>query len=480
MSKTINKSLKIVLPIISVLILTGCNVEPQPFSKNELKKHINNELLEIDKTLLPIKGKISLEEAIERGVTYNRQKKVAIMEAALSQNQLDLIEYDMLAQLTTKAGYSKRDNYAASASTAFTNGTPDPLDSNPSYSVSQDKKSLTADVSFSWNILDFGLSYVRAQQSADKYLIAKEKIRKVTQNITQEIRRSYFQALAAENLLKNITPIMKEVRLALQDSQKINKLKLESPINALNYQSELINILRSLYEVERKLIRAKIDLARLMGLKPGTKYWLAEYKYNKYDIPKFDLDFKEMEQIALRNRAELIQSRYEERISKKEIDTVMLKMLPGISLNAGVDYNDSDYLLNNDWLSYGATASWNLLNVFKYSSLKDVANSKHKLAKEKKLALSMAVLSQVHLSYVSYMQSLREYKISKEYLEIKDEVLKEIELSNRFDTSNKLILIKEKLNHLLATLRHSSAYADLQNNYGRLFNSMGIEVNLKE
>ena len=36
------------------------------------------------------------------------------------------------------------------------------LADNPSYSVSQETPSRTTDIGFTWNALDFGLSYVRA------------------------------------------------------------------------------------------------------------------------------------------------------------------------------------------------------------------------------------------------------------------------------------------------------------------------------
>ena len=89
--------------------------------------------------------------------THNLTKKVKVLESALSQQQLDLVYYDMLPSLTTAAGYSERNNYAASASTSFLNGNPQPLGSNPSYSVSQEKERVTGDITFGWNILDFGI-----------------------------------------------------------------------------------------------------------------------------------------------------------------------------------------------------------------------------------------------------------------------------------------------------------------------------------
>ena len=82
---------------------------------------------------------ITLEEAIARAVLNNRDKKLKALEAALAQGQIELVQHEMLPSLTASAGYSKRSEYAASASVNFTNGEPDPLGPNPSYSVSQDK-----------------------------------------------------------------------------------------------------------------------------------------------------------------------------------------------------------------------------------------------------------------------------------------------------------------------------------------------------
>ena len=45
---------------------------------------------------------------------------------------------------------------------------------DPTYTVSQETPSNSYDIGFTWNALDFGLSYVRAGQQADKYLISKE------------------------------------------------------------------------------------------------------------------------------------------------------------------------------------------------------------------------------------------------------------------------------------------------------------------
>ncbi|MGE4381674.1 MAG: TolC family protein [Arcobacter sp.] len=466
----------VVLSVVTSFLITGCAIKPEPMLKEEVKEQVKKDLSVLSEVVLPVTKPISLDEAIQRGLNHNLQKRVKVLETALSQQQLDLVYYDMLPSLTASAGYSERNNYAASASTSFVNGEPQPLGANPSYSISQDKERVTSDIGFSWNILDFGLSYVRAQQQADKFLIAKEKEKKVEHNLTQEIRRAYYQAVSAQDLLKRIQPMMVEVNQALSDSKKVQNQRVgKTPMESLSYQRELLDILRSLHTLESSLISAKVELAELMGLKPGIEFELADKVEKNYQIPEFNMNLEQMELLALENRPEVTESRYQERISEKEITAAKLKMLPGINLNTSLSYENSDYLLNNDWYSYGANVSWNLLNVFKGSEMNKLAKTQVEIAKEQKLALSMAVLSQVHLSIVKFNQAKKEYLLAKDYLNVADDIYTLTQVENDLNINSRLILIKEKLNHILATLRYSSSYANVQNSYGRIFASMGID-----
>ncbi len=228
----------IAISVVASFVITGCSIKPEAMLKEDVKEMIKKDLTTLSDVVQPVTKPISLDEAIDRGLNHNLQKRVKILETALSNQQLDLVYYDMLPSLTASAGYSERNNYAGSASTTFDeNGNPRPLDANPSYSVSQDKERTTSDLTFSWNILDFGLSYVRAQQQADKFLIAQEKQKKVEHNLTQEIRRAYYQAVSSQDLLKRIQPMMVEVKKALSDSKEIQNQRVsKSPMEALSYQ----------------------------------------------------------------------------------------------------------------------------------------------------------------------------------------------------------------------------------------------------
>ena len=466
------KKYKIILSTIAAgILLAGCSVKPEPILSEYVKEDVKNNLLFLNQISQPITKPITLDEAINRAIENNLSKKLDLLSSALAEQKIDIVAFEALPSLTTKAGYSNRNNRALSASgDQYGN-----ILEDPTYTTSQDKESKTAGVAFSWNILDFGLSYVRANQQADRFLIAKEKERKSIHNIKEEVRNTYYQAVSADELLQSIQPIMKEVQKALDDSEKMTKLNLDSPIKSLTYQRELLEVIRSLNTLEENLLKSKTELSKLMGLKPRTHFELAEKIKDKYELPNVEIPVETLEKYALENRPELQETRYQERISQDEVRAVMLKMLPGIDLNAGYSSDNSKYLLNNDWISYGTGVSWNLMNVFNSNLNHKLAETQIELAKQQKLALSMAVISQVHISMLDFEQAKKDYKLSEKYFGVAKEIYKIIENENALDVNGNLSLIKEKLNYLISNLRLSSSYAKVQNSYGKVISSVGNE-----
>ena len=72
----------------------------------------------------------------------------------------------MLPDLAANAGYSEYTRYQPSTSVTATNDTSPEALSDPTYTVGDEKWKTTRDIEFTWNALDFGLSYIRAGQQA--------------------------------------------------------------------------------------------------------------------------------------------------------------------------------------------------------------------------------------------------------------------------------------------------------------------------
>ena len=462
-----------ILVLMLIAVVAACARVPEPLQRSEVNRELQSDLDQLGVIVDPLDRPVTLYQAIARAILYNREYKLSAMEAALSQRQYDLAKTNILPALTVSAGYSARDKYAASASTTFTNDDPDPLPASPAYSVSQDKNRSTANATFTWNLLDFGLSYVRAGQSADRRMIAIERQRKVVHNIVREVTSSYWRAIAADNLLDELGPLLRRVETALEDSRRIERRRLSSPLEALIYQKELLEIRRTLHTQQRSLMTAKLELAQLMGLLPGQQFTLAKVEYI---IPEIAMNISLMENTALMSRPELMEARYQKRINKSEVRAALLSMMPNLNLTASANTDDSDYQKYNEYTEMGAQVSYNLMSVFSGPANREVAKASVDVAEEQRLAMAMAVVSQVHIANMNFAQSRQDYAVAEEYLDVSKRLTKQTRDAQRVAKFGELEVIRQEASLLLANLRRDIAFAELQNSFGTVYASIGLDV----
>ncbi len=459
--------------LLGMTSINGCAIQPQRIAPHTTLAQTKADVQTLAQAPEPLHGPVDLGEAIARAIKFNREKEIKAMETALALRQIDVARYNMLPTLTASAGYHESDELAASASGTLKNGQI-VIAPTPTYSVSQDKQRHSESLSLTWNILDFGLAYVRSNQQADRYLIARERERKVVQNIIQDVQSAYWRAVSAEHLLSRITPLMTRVRTALDDSRRIEQKRLEPPLEVLGYQRELLDILRNLQVLQRDLLTANSELSTLMGGQPGQKIQLAGLD-QKLTVPELKAGIEQMEAIALANRPELLEGRYQERIAQKEVRAALLGMLPTLTLNAGINHDSNDYLLNQNWNDFGAQVAWNMFNVCKGPAAMAASHAQEGVARQQILALSMAVVSQVHISDLRYQQAIKEYELSAEYLDVVNRITDQTRASEQAQRAGELKLIREELNLVVAELRRDLSHAEMQNSFGRLFASMGID-----
>lgn len=460
----------LILIISSPAFFNGCSLHPDKIDKNSAWMDAKSDIDGLFKDQEPVKGPISVYEAMARTIKYNREHKLKMMESALSLHQKNLSFFDLLPKLTAKAGYEGRDNERAASSESYKTG-----NESLEASISQDKSRSVSDVTFTWSILDFGLSYVRAQQKSDKYLMAREVERKTTQNIIRDVRFAWWQALTAQRLMKKIDPLMKRVQKSLKNSEEIEKKRLDSPLKALKYQKSLIEMLRTLEFLKSELSMAKPRLSSLMGLPYGQKFSLKDPGFNN-SLPDLNWDMDIMEKIALISRPELMESRYKDRITEKETKAALLKILPNMNFDAGWNYDSNSYLVDNTWFGYGAHVSWNLFNIFKTPKTLKMCDITQKVSKERKLAMSITIMMQLQLAKADFLISKKRFEIEDHAFNVETRILKQITSKNISKSRGEQDLIRQELNHLVADVRRGKTYAELENNFGRLLVTMGINT----
>ena len=267
---------------------------------------------------------------------------------------------------------------------------------------------------------------------------------------------------------------MIRVEQAIAESKEVEKQKLDRPLTALTYQRELISIKRELQELQRNLSLAKIQLAALMNLRPGERFELV--------IPERgdairDINFSPqlMEQMALENRSEIRELLYKKRINSQETKVAVLNLLPGLNLDFGGNYSSNSFLFNNDWLTYGARVSWNLLDILKLPATRKNIRANEAVLDAERLAMSMAILTQVHVGLAQHEHAKREYSTASDYLETQRKILEQIESARKAESVNEQSVIRERMNTLVAEVKYDIAFADVENAFANLIGSVGID-----
>jgi outer membrane protein TolC len=460
---------KIILGVSMASLLAGCSVLPQPRTASELATTADNNFKTVDQNQDAVSGPVDLYEAMARALKYNLDYKVEQLDEALKTRELNLARYDMLPQVVASAGYAGRSNYSGASSLSL-------LTRRQSLepSTSSEKDIFSGDLSLSWDVLDFGLSYVRAKQRADEVLISMEHRRKVANRIIEDVRTSYWRAVSAERLLTKLQQLEGAVSTTLENSERLAERRLSAPLTALTYQRELVEIQAEIRKLQRELVIAKAQLAALMNLKPGTEFSLVLPDRTK-TLPVVKYSGEDMMLTALRNRAELREVSYRQRINAKELDAALLSALPSFRGVLGVNVDSNNFLYNQDWVQWGARASWNVLNLFRYPAHKKAVKAQDGLLRQRELALTMAVITQVHVARARFGHLTQELDTAAHQMSVQDKIMIQIRAGHRAGAMSQQTLLREEMNTLVAEVKYDIAYAEAQNSYANLFGSMGID-----
>lgn len=456
------------LAVAMALAVGGCAVTANPLTTDEQAAQIRIDRAAMFRDQEPVTKPITLPEAMARAIKYNLDHRLKLMEAAVAQRQLDLSSYDLLPRLTLAAGYAARDSFPASSSQDVNTGL-----QSLAPSTSSDKRVRTADLGFTWNILDFGVSYYQSQEQADRTLILEERRRKVVHSLMQQVRQAYWLALGAQELDVKVAPLLHEVESALADIHNIQKEKLRPPKETLNDERQLLDTLRQLEAIRDELAQAKPHLAALMNLDPGHPFELANE--GTMTVPVLHSALPEMVETALLNRPELVEARYNERISVTETKKAMAKLMPGLEFSLGEHYSSNSFLVDKHWADLGLRVSWNLFNLLSAKQIMQTADAQVEVAKMQRMALNMAVLSQVYIAYRDYHGHNRQYELALSLDEVDHKILDQARNETKTDAQGKLVQIRAELSALYSDLRLQQNYGALQNAYGAILATLGVD-----
>ena len=465
----IRKHAALLLTISASCLLGGCAIRPQPLQPGAIEAYAADKYARYTVNQEPIVGAIGLDEAIARGLKYNLDFRVELFQAALRVKDLQVDDFRLLPNLVASSNYLGRDNNLAAYSQSVTTGqtTLEP-------SLSTPKNDVISDLTLSYNVLDFGLSYVRAKQAADEVMIAEEAKRKVVNRIVQDVRTAYWRAYSSQRLSLRLREVEARTKQAIGESKSIASGLDSSPVAALTYERELVEIKRQAQAIESEMSVAKAQLAALMNIPPNQEFSLSG-RTNATRGPLFHETFDRLVGVALTNRPELRETQYRSRINAKEATAALLELLPNAQMYFGANNDTSKFLFHGNWLAYGAKTSWNLLGVFKYPVRVQQIDAQEALLDQRALAMTMAIITQVQVARIRLAESGRELGIAREFLDVQSRLLHQIKAQALTEKASEQTLIREEMNMLVAEARKDIAFAAYENAYGLMFEAIGLD-----
>lgn len=442
----------------------------QPLSSDALVTQIALDQAASREDVEPISGELTMDEAVARAIKYNLDRRSRMMEEALATNQFDLSKWDMLPRLMAQAGYSSRNKDIVNRSENWITGAPAIADPY----ISSERSHATADLGLTWNILDFGLSYITAKQQADRVLIAGERRRKAMHTLIQDVRTAFWRTASAQKLRNDVKQAIALAEDALGDARRAESERLRSPVDALRYQRQLLENLRLLESIEQELASGRVELAHLINA-PLNEDLRVQQPSDKVDAALLDVPVQRMEEVAVTQNADLREHFYGSRIAVEETRRTMLKLFPNLSFNYTLRYDNDRFLINNQWNDTGLQLSYNLMNLFSAPAQKRLAAAGVKLADQRRIASQMSVLTQVHLARLQYQIAYRQFVRADQIWQADARIAEHIRNRESVETQSKLEQVANSTTAILSLLRRYQALSQVQGAASKLQAMMGLE-----
>lgn len=453
--------------LFSFIFLVGCKDTCSNKDWCQLRsKNLNKDVACIYAGVILPEHPLTLDDTIEIALKQNLSLLAKQQEYCIQKEVATREKLNMLPKLIANWENNGRTENTGSFSQSLVPGVPPaPL------SISSEQYTQRYDVGFVFNLVDFGIAFFRSRQECGKVLIAQLEYERLRQTLVVNLTRQFWKASVAKMALQKSIAVVEKALEQQEALQRQMDAKVISEIQGLRNENQLINIRGQLQAYSAEYHNAIAELGLLMGIPGSISFELADIDLMSVDLELCNVT--DLEHFALVNRPELYSSDVEEMIRVEEARQATVQMLPGVELFGGPYHDSNKFLLHNNWLSAGLRATWNLLNIPAYYKEKQIALDRKTLVRLNRLALSVGVISQVHLSYYLYMDNLESYMIAKELESVNKRLLLAAKNEQRQGNLHEADILKFESEALFSEIDAATKYAELQDSLEQLNSSIG-------
>ncbi len=448
----------------SVQALAACAALAPPLDPQEVASFTVELESELAMTDAALAEDMTVDMAVKLAVQRNRSIRAKELEAALAQAKVMVESGAMLPSAMAEANYSHRNRPQLSRSSG-----------SSTYSSSSDDDSRTKDITLGWNILDFGLSYVRSRQALDLARKQEEDSRRAAHEIADETTKAFWRAVAYRTLAPGMSALEAEVRESLRLTEVAAKDKAIDPLDPIGLQRDLLDVQREVVDQLVFLAGAEEELKNLLGAPPGrdlsldgtvmldTRSTIAPYATE--DVTA-----------ALRQRPEIRQHMYDLRIGEAEVYAKILEALPGINLTRSYSSDANPYLFDGNWVSWGASIAGDLVRLARLKDDLEVVESQERFDRQLALAAAATIVMQVHVSRAKVAVNEHAYRLAAQSADVQHRLLRHTQGAVKAGKLGKQRLVREKLETVLADVRVILALADYQSALAGYARTRGDDV----
>lgn len=401
------------------------------------------------------KKPISIDMAVQLALAQNWEMQFQDRQERVQHDLTRAEKLAMLPALTLEGEYSNRDSQPVTFGSA----------------PAQERYTRRWSAELAWKSLDFGLSYFRARQESNRLLLLKQQQLRSRQDLILSVVENYWLASAYQKAYKSGKSLIEKLVAYRETITKQTQDRLIPEVAGLQLEDQLMQLKEQLVAYESLYEQSMVRLASLMGIPLHQDFELAQVVLP--ESKELDVDVFALEEQAINLRPELASQDIEEKISIEEAKMNIVRMVPGVKLFAGHDTDENKFLLNNQWATIGAQATWNLLSI--PSEFKKFQSSKHQreFIREQRLATTVGVLTQVNLSYLQAKEAAKRYENARIIYGLKTRLFeaaqKEVARGTRFEVEAATMEVEA----LISWIEAMVAFANFETGMERIAHSVG-------
>jgi outer membrane protein TolC len=230
--------------------------------------------------------------------------------------------------------------------------------------------------------------------------------------------------------------------------------------------------------INQELSTAQVELNHLINAPADSSYSMADPDEIALPSDYASVNVDDLLERALISNAELAQSIYDARIAVQETKKSLLKLLPNLNFALNPQITNNSYWINKHWTDGSVNVSYNLWNILTAPAAKRLAEQNQDLAQKKRMAVQMAVVTQVYIARIQLASSMNVYKRSVDIDMVDRQIVTLTASKADQGAASQAELVAADTAAIVSKLRRYQSMAQFFTASEKLRSTLGLEANL--